>query len=146
MGNVSTVGTSTPIAIYIPPFPSSPVPFRDDEKDCDLDFDLDLCSRKDTGTFNSEQQSIPLIKEQQILLQPRSIIQQQTQTSKRKEDGSDNNRGHKREEKGRILGVLTSDKEESENARVAVLEERVRDLEEKLSTLSILWLQSEKKS
>lgn len=104
------------IASFIPPLSPSPVSPI-------LFRDDDDNNNNNSDDNRDEEPTLPL-----------SIMRQQNQKLKRHEESEE------------IQADLKPDREHSENARVATLEERVRDLEEKLSTLSMLWLQSQRKS
>jgi hypothetical protein len=117
---ISTAATAA--TSFIPPSSSSPISFRDEEGD-DNDNDNDR-----------RQHSHPYREEDPHILS--SIMRKQTHTDK---CGGGRGGG---EEEG--LTELSPDQEKSEKSRVAALEERVRDLEEKLSTLSLLLLQPQR--
>jgi hypothetical protein len=110
--------TATAAASFIPPSSSSPISFRDEEEEGD-DNDNDNDRRQHPHPYREEDP--PILS---------SIMRQQTQTDK---CGGGEER----------LTEL-SDQEKSEKRRVAALEERVRDLEEKLCTLSLLLSQPQR--
>jgi hypothetical protein len=123
MSTAATEGAS-----FVPPSSSSPISFRDEEKegnDNDNDNDNDSDRRQHLNPYREE--DTPIIS---------SIMRQQTQTGK---CGGGGGRGEEEE-----LAELSPDQEISEKIRVTALEERVRDLEEKLSTLSLLLSQSQR--
>lgn len=119
---ISTAATAAD-ASFIPSSSSSPISFRDEEEDGD-----------DNDNDNDRRQHPHLCREQDppILC---SIMRQQTQTDK-----CGGGQGGEEEE----LAELSPDQEKSEKSCVAALEERVRDLEEKLSTLSLLLSQPQR--
>ena len=120
---ISTAATAAD-ASFIPSSSSSPISFRDEEEDGD-DNDNDNDRRHHPHLFR--EQDPPILC---------SIMRQQTQTDKCGGGGG----GGGEEE----LAELSPDQEKSEKSCVAALEERVRDLEEKLSTLSLLLSQPQR--